>query len=653
MAKLYSNGALISYGPTLPATATTPDGMLFYKTDDADAIAKGLYVFGFIQDHNSSSYGNQVTQGWRITSAGGVDADTLDGLNSTAFQLVDSDLSALAGISGTGLYVVTGTGTSSVRSIAAGSSKISVSNGSGVAGNPTIDVVEANLTLTNLGGTLSVAKGGTGNTSTVQGGVVYGASASQLSTTPVGATGYVLKSNGSAPPTWVDPATLVGTVSYATTAGTAGSATYANQLSTARTIALGTGATGTATSFDGSTNITIPVTALNADYLTAGTVPANRVLWNRISDLYNGVASFTNPSPITTAIVTARPSLFYTPDHGSAMPLPTQMPASSITGVDAYNTTDAGMYQIGMTVIGTTYRGFQLLANWNYEEGIPQGLRWRVNDDTTTPSAWGAWATILDTSNAESLFVSKTLSTSQTILSPLVVGNAAGDTLTVNGITLHWNNSLIQTTGAVSASGNIISQATTSGNIVKTNNTAGLTGYVQLVSSSGGSPGLIELRDANNFRIGFITSESTVSVNDTGEIKYNAGTHTFTGGVNVIGALTATGNITAYASDARLKTNIKPIKDAVAKVGKLGGYSYDWDAAACAAAGFIPENPHEHGLIAQQVQEVMADAVATAPFNKEYLTVRYDRVIALLTAAINEQQEQINELKAEINRLKV
>lgn len=48
-------------------------------------------------------------------------------------------------------------------------------------------------------------------------------------------------------------------------------------LTTPRTIALSGAATGTATSFNGSANITIPVTALNATNLTAGTVPFARL----------------------------------------------------------------------------------------------------------------------------------------------------------------------------------------------------------------------------------------------------------------------------------------------------------------------------------------------------------------------------------------
>jgi hypothetical protein len=84
-------------------------------------------------------------------------------------QAADSDLTALAGLSTTGLVIRSGSGTAVTRSIAAGSSKVSVTNGSGVGGDPTIDVVEANLTLTNLGGTLSIAKGGTGATTAAAG----------------------------------------------------------------------------------------------------------------------------------------------------------------------------------------------------------------------------------------------------------------------------------------------------------------------------------------------------------------------------------------------------------------------------------------------------------------------------------------------------
>lgn len=69
---------------------------------------------------------------------------------------------------------------------------------------------------------------------------------------------------------------LTNGAGYITSSGTAAKA---NQLATARTIALGTGATGTATSFDGSSNITIPVTDVKDAYVTWG----GKAIYNNIS----------------------------------------------------------------------------------------------------------------------------------------------------------------------------------------------------------------------------------------------------------------------------------------------------------------------------------------------------------------------------------
>ena len=61
--------------------------------------------------------------------------------------------------------------------------------------------------------------------------------------------------------------TLVATVFKGSLSGNASTATT---LQTARTIGISGGATGTATSFNGSANITIPITKLNTDYLANG-----------------------------------------------------------------------------------------------------------------------------------------------------------------------------------------------------------------------------------------------------------------------------------------------------------------------------------------------------------------------------------------------
>ena len=53
-------------------------------------------------------------------------------------------------------------------------------------------------------------------------------------------------------------------------------AVSASKLATSKTIAISGGATGTATAFDGSDNITIPVTALDMSKASAGTLAIAR-----------------------------------------------------------------------------------------------------------------------------------------------------------------------------------------------------------------------------------------------------------------------------------------------------------------------------------------------------------------------------------------
>jgi hypothetical protein len=110
------------------------------------------------------------------------------------------------------------------------------------------------------------------------------------------------------------------------------------------------------------------------------------------------------------------------------------------------------------------------------------------------------------------------------------------------------------------------------------------------------------------------------------------------------------GNVTAYASDERLKENITPINNAVEKVKQLRGVTFDWKDD-CEDKGFMPTMKHETGVIAQEVQKVIPDAAVPAPFDEDYLTVKHEKIIPVLIEAVKEQQEQIEELKSIINTL--
>lgn len=63
-------------------------------------------------------------------------------------QPIDADLTAIAGLSSTGIIARTGAGTASVRTITGQANKIVVADGDGVAGNPTLTIGTDIVTLT-------------------------------------------------------------------------------------------------------------------------------------------------------------------------------------------------------------------------------------------------------------------------------------------------------------------------------------------------------------------------------------------------------------------------------------------------------------------------------------------------------------------------
>ena len=115
------------------------------------------------------------------------------------------------------------------------------------------------------------------------------------------------------------------------------------------------------------------------------------------------------------------------------------------------------------------------------------------------------------------------------------------------------------------------------------------------------------------------------------------------GNVNANGSITATGNVTAY-SDARLKTDIHTINDALSICGKLRGVSYKW----------IKDGKASIGVIAQEVETVLPEVVETIQENigtkeepeyREVKTVDYGKMVGVLINAINELKAEVDELK--------
>jgi hypothetical protein len=128
------------------------------------------------------------------------------------------------------------------------------------------------------------------------------------------------------------------------------------------------------------------------------------------------------------------------------------------------------------------------------------------------------------------------------------------------------------------------------------------------------------------------------------------------------GNFTVTGNLIAYYtfSDNRLKANIRPITNALDAVAKISGVRYEPSTVA-ADIGY-EKTGTDIGVLAQDVQKVLPEAVELAPFDREtdgtsksgenYLMVHYEKLIPLLVEAIKELKAEVNDLRSEINDLK-
>jgi hypothetical protein len=124
----------------------------------------------------------------------------------------------------------------------------------------------------------------------------------------------------------------------------------------------------------------------------------------------------------------------------------------------------------------------------------------------------------------------------------------------------------------------------------------------------------------------------------------------YTGSATLAGTISSSGSSTSYntSSDYRLKENIAPMAGALTKIAQLKPCTYTWKTDGSDGQGFI----------AHELQEVFPDAVTgekdavneDGSIKPQGIDTSF--LVATLTAAIQEQQAQIEELKAEVKALK-
>ena len=298
-----------------------------------------------------------------------------------------------------------------------------------------------------------------------------------------------------------------------------------------------------------------------------------------------------------------------------------QIPVNGFVGTQDLNTlTSSGMYRFDVPsangIVGVNFG--QILVMHGAADTITQIIgdyaSSRLYTRSGNPSnvggggSWGAWRSLIDTVGGQT--ISGTLTTT--------------NTLTTTGITFSVANPVLSSSSYVNLTGGLY--------------VSGGTLYSQVVIYARGGIG----------------NDAAAALSITG------GTSNIT---NVTGALNATGEITAYSSDSRLKKNVELISDPFAKLNAIRGVMFDWDADKAKALGFDPVMTHDVGVIAQEVAAVLPEAVRPAPFDidgdgnsksgENYLTVQYEKLTALLIEAVKAQQEQISKLEARITTLEL
>jgi hypothetical protein len=190
------------------------------------------------------------------------------------------------------------------------------------------------------------------------------------------------------------------------------------------------------------------------------------------------------------------------------------------------------------------------------------------------------------------------------------------------------------------------------------------------LSSSGGSGFLLIGNSSNTFTAATLTGTTNriTVTNGSGSITISApqdiattsnpqfgslGIGTAASGT--AGEIRATNQITSYYSDERLKEDIVEIQDALEKVMSLRGVTYKPNSIA-ESLGYKKQN--EVGVIAQDVERVLPEAVKPAPFDimlfenteisrsgENYKTVQYEKLVPLLIEAIKELNKEVQQLK--------
>jgi hypothetical protein len=231
------------------------------------------------------------------------------------------------------------------------------------------------------------------------------------------------------------------------------------------------------------------------------------------------------------------------------------------------------------------------------------------------------------------------------------VNDAGYKTLTVNGtsggqVSFKANDAII---GSIYSTSTVLNLATGTSIplVLQTNGSERMridsNGNVLVGTTTVLSAGKIGAVFAGNTQNGLELKNTFASNSGSFEVFINSA-GAVAGSINHTGATTVS---YATSSDYRLKENVLPMVGALAKIAQLKPVTYTWKQDGLDGQGFI----------AHELQAVVPDAVVgekdavDAEGNPKYQGVDTSFLVATLTAAIQEQQTIINDLKARVTAL--
>lgn len=425
-------------------------------------------------------------------------------------------------------------------------------------------------------------------------------------------------------------ATALGTIASGTWQGT--------------TVATAYGGTGVTTSTgassnvlrDANQNIAFNNYVANAAVVTAAAGTTVLTVGSARTQLLTGSTTQTFQLPDATTMALGQSFIFVNNSSGV------------LTVVNNASTTvetvpSGGVTQMGAVSIATS------AGTWGSYSFIPAAVDWGTNalNLASTIISGGTWqggtiasgygGTGLTTFTAANNAI---YSTSSSALAAGTLPTAAGGTgLTTftSGGAVYASSTSVLTTGTLPVASGGTGLSSTPGNGAL--DIGNGTGFTRATLT--GTTNQITVTNAS----GSITLSTPQSLNTTASVQFGSfGVGTAASGTT--GEIRATNNITAYYSDIRLKTKVGDIVDPLGKVRQIETMLYHANETAVELG--YDASIIEVGLSAQSVQAVQPEAVAPAPIDDKYLTVRYERLVPLLLESVKALEDRIIELEAKL-----